>query len=87
MGERCDFGNCQSRQGPQGCRVNADCPGANQLCIGGVCQAGVQCTSDGDCNFPQVCISNQCIISRPCMSDQDCTGGRLCIMNQCQASP
>jgi hypothetical protein len=60
MGEVCNFGNCSSTQPPQRCMINSDCP-MGQLCVGGVCQSGVQCQTDRDCSFPEICRGNQCV--------------------------
>ena len=69
------------------CIVSADCPGAKDLCLQGMCVAQVPCQSDKQCAASnQVCEPSKGVCV-PCTSSADCLKGETCKANQCLPPP
>ena len=58
-GEICNFGFCEESTR---CRITADCPEPEQVCIDEFCRTPIECRVDEDCAGSEICDERgQCV--------------------------
>jgi len=75
------------RPEPQSCTGDEDCPGDDNLCVGGYCEQ--ECTEDANCDAGYLCTEGVCLkrgYCRECQTDGNCEMGKQCDHGWCHAT-
>lgn len=72
---------------PGTCTTNADCDGADLICLDGVCtsrEEPSECTDETECASGQECVEDECRdLADTCQFNTECGPGRLCVDQRC----